>query len=184
MQRFDLKYKNAPNSFGDKPFSLVRELPNLVNGRDVLELGVGNGRNALYLLENEFNVTGVDSSSQGLKILKGRVGQNTNLKLIHSDVLDFNTDKKFDAVLAIGLLHFLSKEKGEELVKKMQGWTKTGGVNIVAVKMDQNCKNDLPHVFGANELKELYDEKGWQIEKYDEVKLLNKSIAQIIARKR
>ncbi len=182
--RFDLKYKNRPDTFGTEPFDLVKQLPQLISGKTVLDLGAGNGRNTLYLLNLGYQVTAVDSSDEGLRVLRDRAGKNNkNLQLVQSDVTQFTTDKTYDAVLAIGLLHFLPINEAEKLVKNMQDWTKPNGVNIVAVKMTQNRKGDLPHVFKPNELKNMYGLPNWKIELYDEFSLPQKPIAQIIARK-
>ena len=49
--------------------ALIKNL-NLLNKGSILDLACGDGRNALYLLENNFHVTGVDFSQSGLDRLK------------------------------------------------------------------------------------------------------------------
>ncbi len=181
--RFNEQYKNNPKLFGEKPIPLVKKVLNFINKGKVLELGVGNGRNTLFLLANSFEVTGVDMSEEGVKILKGRAGENPNLNLIVSNVLKFETTEKFDLILAIGLLHFLKKDQIDFLIKKMKGWTASGGLNVVATKMAQNFRQDLPHIFSQNELKNYYQDGDWLIEKYEEIERRKGKIASLIARK-
>ena len=148
-----------------------------------LELGVGNGRNTLYLLANSFKITGVDMSEEGIKILKDRAGVNPSLKLVVSNVLEFETTEKFNLVLAIGLLHFLEKEKINILIKKMKKWTTPGGCNVIVTRMVQNPNQNLPHIFSPNELKIYYEDSNWQIEEYGEIEQGERKIALLIARK-
>ena len=181
--RFDEKYKASPDLFGEEPMPLVKKALNYINGKKVLELGVGNGRNTLYLLSKSFEVTGVDMSEEGIRILSERAKDASNLNLVVSDVLKFESPEKFDLVLAVGLLHFLEKKSIDFLINKMKGWTSKGGLNVIAARMIQNNRQDLPHIFTKNELKNYYLDKDWKIEEYDEIEKNGRRLASLIARK-
>ena len=181
--RFDEKYKATPRLFGEEPMPLVKKALKYVSGGKALELGVGNGRNTLFLLSNSFEVTGVDMSEEGIKVLSERAENNADLNLVVSDVLEFESTEKFDLVLAIGLLHFLEKEDIDSLVNKMKKWTTKGGLNVIATRMVQNNRQDLPHVFTHNELENYYQNKNWKIEEYDEIEKGERKLAFLIARK-
>ena len=181
--RFNEKYKTTPRLFGEEPMPVVRKALTYIDKGKALELGVGNGRNTLFLLANSFEVTGVDMSREGIKILKERAGGNPNLNFIVSDVLEFETTQKFNLVLAIGLLHFLKKDKIDSLIRKMKKWTATGGFNVIATRMVQNFRQDLPHIFSPNELKNYYKDSNWEIEEYEEIEKGERKITSLIARK-
>lgn len=66
----------------------------------------------------------------------------------------------------------------------MKSWTKEGGFNVIATRMTQNLRNDLPHVFQPNELKKLYLQDSWLIKEYREGQGRNAKIASIIAQKK
>ena len=182
-KRFDQKYKNSPDLFGTEPIPILKDSLNFISSGEVLELGVGNGRNTLYLLSKSFKVTGVDISPEGIKILQQRTSANPNLNLIVSDVLTFKPDKKFDLIIAIGLLHFLNSKQISLLIQKMKSWTKKDGFNVIGARMTQNFRQDLPHVFQHQELKNLYQEGNWAIKKYQENQRGNSQIASLIAQK-
>lgn len=167
-KRFDQKFKSNRDVFGAQVFPLVREAIKYVSSGDALDLGAGNGRNTIFLISKSFNVTSVDTSEEGLRILQEKVKQEDKLKTVLSDVREFKADKKYDFVVAIGLLHFLSKKEGSDLIKKMQSWTKKGGVNVLGAKMSQNTRGDLPHIFEHNELKGYYKKENWDIKYYSE----------------
>jgi len=176
--RFNQKYTKNSDSFGSKPLPIVKKAMKYVSSGEALDLGAGNGRNTLFLLSNSFKVTSVDSSEEGLKLLEEKVGTKEKLTTILSDVRKFQTENTYDIVLAIGLLHFLSKEEGNTLIKNMQKWTRIGGLNVVGAKMTQNFANDLPHVFEKNELRKYYEKSDWEIKEYTENK-----VAFLIAKK-
>ncbi len=181
--RFNQKYKDNPASFGDKPMEIIKESLDFVSGKKALILGVGNGRNASYLLSKSFHVTGIDISEEGIKLLKNKFSDESNLKLLVGDAIEIEFDEKFDLVTAIGLLHFMEIDKVNKLIHKMKSLTKVGGVNVIATRMTQNLIGDLPHIFEHNELKNFYNCDGWKIEKYSEDKTKRAVIAQIIAKR-
>jgi tellurite methyltransferase len=177
-KRFDQKFKSNRNVFGSQVPPVVKEAIKYVSSGEALDLGAGNGRNTLFLISQSFHVTSVDTSKEGLKILEDKVEDKTKLTTVLCDVREFQTEKRYDFIVAIGLLHFLSKEEGIDLIKKIQSWTKIGGVNVLGAKMSQNIRGDLPHPYGHNELKGYYENKNWNIKKYSE-----NGVAFLIARK-
>lgn len=177
-KRFKQKYALNRNTFGSSPIFIIENAMKYVSPGTALDLGAGNGRNTLFLLSKSFEVTSVDSSKDGLEILEEKVNNKQKLKIILSDVRTFNTEKTYDLVVVIGLLHFLSKKEGDILVEKMQEWTNIGGINVLGTKMFQNMAGDLPHVFKKNELKEYYEKESWEIKEYSENK-----VAFLIAKK-
>ena len=181
--RFDSKYSRNPQSLNTPPPRIVTKAVELTTGDNVLELGVGNGRNARYLLDKSLHVTGVDSSQKGLDLLKNEVNSDSSLKLIKSDVMDFQTDERFDLILAIGLLHFLESGDIITLINNMTSWTRKDGIHAVAVRMTQNRRGDLPHIFSSGELKALYEKIGWGVEHYQETDKNNNKIALLISRR-
>ncbi len=91
------------------PF-LVRNIDVLKqnNVKVVLDAGCGQGRNVLYLLQNGFEVIGVDGAPNALTITDRllRANNEKNYKLINSELQDLKSLKKdsVDAVIAITVL--------------------------------------------------------------------------------
>jgi tellurite methyltransferase len=183
QDRFDQKYRANPHLFGQKPMLVLKKSLKYVSSGRALELGVGNGRNATYLLSKGFTVTGIDNSQEGIKILKKKFSQEPRLQLIKANVLNFSTKEKFDLVCAIGLLHFFELKNIKKLVNKIKTNTQNGGVNVLAVKMTQNFANDLPHIFTHNELKKFYTKPCWEIKYYQEIERGRAKIAALISQK-
>lgn len=74
----------------------------------VLELGCGTGRITLTLLDKCKQITGVELSDQMLDILRGKVQKidqhsQSKIKLIKSDMSNFDLNEKFDLIIFPGV---------------------------------------------------------------------------------
>ena len=89
-------YGDAPNDF------LVEALPRLPRGR-ALSLGEGEGRNAIFLARNGFEVTAVDASVVGLAKARARAeAAGVSLTTVHADLAAWRPARDhFDVVVAV-----------------------------------------------------------------------------------
>ncbi|MFC2013255.1 class I SAM-dependent methyltransferase [Chloroflexota bacterium] len=83
----------------------------------VLDLGCGQGRDALFLASLGYAVTAVDSSSIGIEqMLSEAERRGLRLSGIVADVLKLKLQDKFDIVLFDMLLHSFKKEQQSEIL--------------------------------------------------------------------
>lgn len=68
-QYWDEKFENRSNKLLNPEKSLVDNIKYLKKG-SVLDIACGDGRNSLFLIQNDFKVTGVDFSCKALNRLK------------------------------------------------------------------------------------------------------------------
>ncbi|MCK5322056.1 MAG: methyltransferase domain-containing protein [Candidatus Aenigmarchaeota archaeon] len=167
-QKISEKYKKQECLWGLKPNKYVAQIPKTIKSGTVLDLGVGEGRNALFLVKQGFEVTGIDISKEAVnKLLKFAKKENLDVKGIVLDLVDFEFNHKYDVILSVATLHLVSKDKVIETIRKIKSHTKDKGINLLTVftKKDIGYK-EYPNLyfFNENELKELY--KDWQILKY------------------
>ena len=66
-ERWDRVYANEPELYTTEPNALLVEVTRLLAPGRALDLGVGQGRNALYLAGRGWQVTGVDVSAEGVR---------------------------------------------------------------------------------------------------------------------
>ena len=80
---YDKKFKENFPKFPAKLDLELKRYLNLVPGKEVLDLGIGQGRNSIPLTELGFNITGVDYSTKCLEICKNTCKK---LNLVQSDI--------------------------------------------------------------------------------------------------
>src|ERR1700759_3663673 len=79
----ELVWGSGPNCF------VAEELAALAPGR-AIDLGTGEGRNAIWLAERGFTVTAVDFSQVGLARAAGlAAGRGVSVDWVHADLLDY-----------------------------------------------------------------------------------------------
>ena len=116
--------------------SLYRYLglpPAFVEGRSVIEFGPGSGHNALFtasLAPSRYVL--VDANPKGLadtRRLLGEHGLNGPCEVVEALFDDFDTDERFDLVLAEGLLSF--QRTPERLLATLARFVRPGGLLFI-----------------------------------------------------
>ena len=103
----------------------------ILPGKEVLDLGIGQGRNSIPLAELGFNVTGVDYSTKCLEICKNTCNK---LNLVKSDIRTFDIEKdKYDMILSGYVLHFLHKNDSYQIIKNIKNNIKNNGIVYISV---------------------------------------------------
>lgn len=187
---FDKYYANEKCYWGLKPSKLVEEILKYKKSGSVLDLGCGEGRNALFLAKKGFDVTGIDISKEGIKKLE-RIAKEYNVK-IKSFVQEISNFPciNYDIIMSIVTLHFFEKDEIGRLVEKIKNYTSENGLNIISVFTEKNPYKKFPYLFKQDELRNLYE--NWEILHYREFitplkkrknRLFRRSIAELIAKK-
>ncbi|MEN6614298.1 MAG: methyltransferase domain-containing protein [Armatimonadota bacterium] len=168
---WDAAYAKAtqPDTFsGGVPSAQIVEVAaKLQPGATILDIGCGDGRNALYLAEQGFAVTAVDISEAATDAVQ-RFAQARDVMLT-TEVLDMRSympNTLFDFIIAEGCLHLVEREYWSPLVDRLKEATAPGGYNDATVFTDTlplpsdmiACTRGLFH---EGELFTLYD--GWTI---------------------
>lgn len=117
----DLAYGEAPNDF------LATVADQLPNSGNALDIGAGEGRNALFLATRGLSVLAVDQSEVGMRKAQ-RLAQERGLTL-HArtaDLQDFDSDgSSFDVVSSI-FVHLPATLRAA-VHKRVGAWLKPGG---------------------------------------------------------
>ena len=128
---YDKKFKENFPKFPAKLDIELKRYLNLVPGKEVLDLGIGQGRNSIPLAELGFNVTGVDYSTKCLEICKNTCNK---LNLVQSDIRTFDIEKdKYDMILSGYVLHFLHKNDSYKIVENIKNNIKDHGIVYISV---------------------------------------------------
>jgi SAM-dependent methyltransferase len=93
-ERWNQKYNREMYVYGKEPVTFLKQKIGVLKKGDALVLAMGEGRNAVYLAQNEFNVTGVDISEVALeKCKKLAVERGVIVKTVVADLTDYDMGK-------------------------------------------------------------------------------------------
>lgn len=126
-------YQQAQCLWGPKPDPLLREYLHLIPKGPVLDLGMGEGRNALFLAGLGYVVEGVDGSVTAITRCRERA-QEANLPVNTrvEDLRDFTISPgKYALILAVSVLNFFTLAEATRLLEQMaRGLTQDGLVYL------------------------------------------------------
>lgn len=131
------KYYQTENLFGEAYPELINLFAGYPRKGKVLDLGCGQGRDAIPLARLGFSVIGIDSSKVGIEQMNQIAkSQNLDLKGVVSDIFEFENFTEYDFVLLDSMFHFTKKDrkKETEFIKKILAEIKDGCLLIVCIQ--------------------------------------------------
>lgn len=122
-------------------------LTRLNDGASVLDVGCGAGVPVAQLLAGRFRVTGVDVSSEMIRLARANV---PHASFIRSDItsVEFD-DSTFDAAVAFFSLFHIPREDHPRLFRRIRDWLKPGGYLMCTLSLDGEAGYTKDDFFGA-----------------------------------
>lgn len=181
---WDQKYSRPSFIFGKTPAKFLAEnFDYFKDNSAVLDMGMGEGRNAVFLAQKGHKVTGVDISSVAIKksyLLAKEFG--VKIKGVVASLESYKIPKgSFDVVVCF---YYVDRK----LSKKMMEWLAPGGILIYeAFTIKQRSKkghrkDPVSYYLKEQELLSMF--KGMRVLKYEEPLHENKFRASIILQKK
>jgi cyclopropane fatty-acyl-phospholipid synthase-like methyltransferase len=95
----------------------------------VLDLGMGEGRNALFFAKMGYEVEGVDISQTAIeRCIKKAENANLKVKAGVGDLREIDIPLgRYSLIIAVRVLNFFKKTEVEEIIKKIRNGLKKGG---------------------------------------------------------
>ncbi|BBM83605.1 class I SAM-dependent methyltransferase [Candidatus Uabimicrobium amorphum] len=180
-KKWDKKYSGDTFLYGKDPSPYLKDsLEKLTKGK-ALDIAAGEGRNAVFLAENGWDVDAVDISAIGLEKAK-KLAAEKKCK-IHAVVADLTTYKiqenTYDVIVNF---YYLQRDLFPQIIAGL----KEGGVVVFETfttdHLQINSKMKREYCLEKNELKNTF--AGFEIIEYEEVATSNKAVARLIARKK
>ena len=160
-----------PKKYNSNPVhSEVLEAMESLSPGKALDLGCGQGRNALFLAQHGFEVTAVDQNELALEILQSIVEQeDLEMTVGLYDINSANLKQSYDLIVSTVVLMFLQADRISAIIRNMQDQTNPGGYNLIVCAMDTEdypCQVPFSFTFKEGELADYY--KDWELIKYNE----------------
>ena len=128
---WDERYSAASYAYGKTPNQFLEDNYKVIPKGKVLSLAEGEGRNAVFLAKQGYDVTAVDASQVGLEKAKKLADENgVSIEFIYADLADFDIgESRWDGIISIFCP--LSSVIRKELHKKVVAGLKMRGVFLI-----------------------------------------------------
>ena len=171
IEYWDSMYRDltAPVTFGggEPSAEVVEAARHLPNGAQVIDVGCGDGRNALFLASRGFKVTAIDISPVGIaKVQQFAAERDLVVDARVQDMCETTFQSDYNLVVSMGCLHLVERECWSPLLRRMQEATCPGGYHAVGVMTNvlpapEDQRDHFIGLFGDGELFARYAD--WEI---------------------
>jgi tellurite methyltransferase len=130
---YDPLYRRGERLFGPPLRAWVHLLDQCERSTSVLDLGCGQGRNALVAARRGHQVVGVDLAPAGIaQMLADARAEGLAMSGVVGDALAFRSRRKFGLVLLDRVLHLLpSEHERTAMLTRLAALTRVGGFTLV-----------------------------------------------------
>ena len=145
-----------PWESGSRSAELARVIDEgLVQPGPTLEIGCGTGADAVYLAQQRFEVTAVDSSPTAIERARTRVEMaGATLRLVLDDVFQFaKSSGPFELVYDAGFYHFVRRVDLGRFLDMLWRVTQPGSLYLVLAGSDQETAPGGPPQVSENEIR-------------------------------
>lgn len=138
---YENRYRTEGFYWGLAPNNLCYEVMKLrppVKPLKVLDVGCGEGKDAVFLARNGYIVTAFDVTEAGVekgKALAERCG--TYVDFFQADVADHRLSDHYDIILSSGVFHFIRPEDRADIVEDLKSHTNENGLHAINVFVEK-----------------------------------------------
>ena len=134
---YDKRYKADSFYWGLTPNNLCYEIMRLkppTKPYKVLDIGCGEGKDAVFLARNGYEVSAFDISEHGLSKARN-LADNYGVKIdfFKADVRDFRLETEFDIIFSSGVFQYIPGKLRCSVIDNLKSHTTKNGINVINV---------------------------------------------------
>ena len=134
-------YEGEEYYWGLEPAGFLAELIKLCPpspSKRVLDIGCGEGKDAVYMAQSGYDVTAFDLAENGIKkTLKLADSRCVKVNAYVDDINTFETEEKFDIIYSSGTIQYLFEENKKAFFDKLNRITNKNGIVFLNVFVDK-----------------------------------------------
>jgi ubiquinone/menaquinone biosynthesis C-methylase UbiE len=161
---WEIDYLNTPveklpwNAGGPNPDLVKWVQSGRIPPGQALDLGTGPGHDAVYLIQQGFNVIAIDISPSAVKIARENASTHGLFGFFQQgDIRNIPVEDKFvDFAYDRGCFHVLAAEDRPKAVNEIARVLRRGGLFMLFVFSDKETWKEGPHCFSRKELEDLF----------------------------
>ncbi len=150
---YETAYLEEGYYWGVKPSAMclkVLEMAPPVKPLKLLDIGCGEGKDAVFFARCGYDVSAFDISEAGLDKLKRLAdAANVSVRAYRANLLDYRLDKAYDILFSSGVLHYIKPVLRGEILQNYRNMTNAGGVNAFHVFVEKPFLAPAPEREGA-----------------------------------
>ncbi len=131
---YDKLYRSTPQALGEPTQVFVDFfVRNAAQTLRVLDVGCGQGRDALFIARKGHSVVGVDLSPNGVRDLRNAAKrENLDIEGVAADILTYLPEGQFDVLLIDRTLHMLPETERLAVLERLIRYVAKGGWVLIA----------------------------------------------------
>lgn len=175
---YDGEYRKEEFYWGIQPSELAEQITNILQGdtksRRLLDIGSGEGRDAIYFAKCGFQVDALEISAPGVEKIK-HYSQLSGcaVRVFQADMIGYDLSDAYDVIYSCGSLQFLPLAERRKHFDKYKQQTKSGGLNAHLVFVEKPFIKRAPDWVGneffyqSGDLARFYHD--WEILQCEEI---------------
>ena len=171
-EQYDEMYKGESYYWTVRPSAMCFEVLKCMppdRPLKLLDIGCGEGRNAVFFARNGYEVHAFDISEKGLEKTE-RLAEQAGISIhtFQADLNQFRLNEEFDILFSTGTLHCCNPSLRTAIFENFKEYTSEGGLNVFSVFVEKPFIPEAPdadansHPWKSGELFTLYHD--WKIE--------------------
>ena len=134
---YDERYADEAYYWGTRPspmcYQVLQRMPP-DRPLELLVIGCGEGRNAVFFARNGYHVSAFDLSPAGLEKTRGLAERAaTQVRTFQADVNIYRLDRHYDVLFGTGVLHYIPEGRRAEVFANYRQHTRPGGLHVMSV---------------------------------------------------
>jgi len=131
--QYEKCYEGDTYYWGLEPAAFLDELLEKIgkpaSELSVLDIGCGEGKDAVYMAQQGCKVTAFDITESGIRKTKVlAAARNVPIHAFVADINDFEMDDQFDIIYSTGTIQYLFEQNKDSFFRKVRKMTKAGGL--------------------------------------------------------
>lgn len=179
ITEYEKKYDRQDYYWGIEPNRLCYEIMRLrppVKAYRVLDIGCGEGKDAVFFAKNGYIVSAFDASENGIKKARELAMQHrVNINFFQADINEYELNEEYDIIFSSGVFHYLKPNRRERFIENLQEYTTDNGMHAINVFVKKSFIATAPdseetelrnEPWYSGELMQYYHD--WIFHKYEE----------------
>lgn len=100
----------------------------------LLDVGCGEGKDAVFFARNGYDVSAFDVSDAGIEKTRKLAEQaGVHIHVFKADILDYRLDTYYDIIFSSGVLHYIKPEYRKDIFENYKQFTNENGLHVLNV---------------------------------------------------